>query len=209
MLQNQLEEATLPFLPLFNSKQMMHSQVEYLDFKNGKGVRYLTQYAQGPLAINNAELLGLYTKASDAYGQYLTAFAAAKTAAEKTIELRFFRAEILCFKLAQVEKAGDEYLEVGKTAPVGKYHKDALLRASWAHVRERGPSHCQVRLRRIAVLPHRREVAWIECRQVSKIRNRRVLVLLLHGEVAHVYGLVAADEVRPLGRGDPAAVVGA
>ena len=83
--------------------------------------------AKKPIA--NADLLSLYSKASDAYGQYLTAFAASKVSAEKTIELRFYRAEILCFKLAQVEKAGDEYLEVGRTAPVGKYHKDALLRA--------------------------------------------------------------------------------
>jgi cellulose synthase operon protein C len=86
--------------------------------------------AKKPIA--NAELLGLYTKASEAYGQYLLAFVGSKTAAEKAIELRFYRAEILCYKLALVEKAGDEYLEVGKTAPVGKYHKDALLRAMLA-----------------------------------------------------------------------------
>ena len=79
--------------------------------------------------IKSAELLSLYTKASDAYEQYLAAFGKAKTAAEKTIELRFYRADILCFKLAKVEAAGDEYLEVGKSAPVGKYHKEALLKA--------------------------------------------------------------------------------
>lgn len=79
--------------------------------------------------IANAELLGLYTKASEAYEQYLGAFAGSKTAAEKSIELRRYRADILCFKLAKVEAAGDEYLAVGKSAPVGKYHKEALLAA--------------------------------------------------------------------------------
>jgi cellulose synthase operon protein C len=97
--------------------------------------------------IGSGELVALYSKASEAYEQYLAAFAAstsalptgvlrgpakpdlAKTAAERTIELRYYRADILCFKLAKVEQAGDEYLAVGKSAPVGKFHKDALLNA--------------------------------------------------------------------------------
>lgn len=79
--------------------------------------------------VANPELLALYTKASEAYEQYLGAFGNAKAAAEKAIELRYYRADILCFKLAKVETAGDEYLAVGKSAPVGKYHKDALLNA--------------------------------------------------------------------------------
>jgi cellulose synthase operon protein C len=79
--------------------------------------------------IGSQELLGLYTRAADAYEAYLAAFGASKSAAERAIELRYYRADILCFKLAQVEPAGDEYLGVGKSAPVGKYHKDALLNA--------------------------------------------------------------------------------
>ncbi|HEX5062372.1 MAG TPA: tetratricopeptide repeat protein, partial [Kofleriaceae bacterium] len=79
--------------------------------------------------IGNKDLQTLYTKAADAYDLYLTAFAQSKVSAEKTIELRYYRADILCFKLGKVEPAGDEYLAVGKSAPVGKYHKDALLNA--------------------------------------------------------------------------------
>ena len=79
--------------------------------------------------IGSHDLLALYTKAADAYEQYLAAFGAAKSAAEKAIEMRYYRADILCFKLGKVEAAGDEYLAVGKSAPVGKYHKDALLNA--------------------------------------------------------------------------------
>ncbi|HEY0993380.1 MAG TPA: tetratricopeptide repeat protein, partial [Kofleriaceae bacterium] len=60
---------------------------------------------------------------------YLVAFGAGKATTEKAIEIRYYRADILCFKLATVEAAGDEYLAVGKTAPVGKYHKDALFNA--------------------------------------------------------------------------------
>jgi tetratricopeptide (TPR) repeat protein len=76
-----------------------------------------------------SDLIGTYTRAADAYDQYLTAFAQSKLAAEQTQEIRFYRADILCFKLGKTEPAGDEYLAVGKSAPVGKYHKDALLNA--------------------------------------------------------------------------------
>jgi hypothetical protein len=47
----------MPFLPLFNAMQVMHAQVQYLDFKNGSGVRFLTQFDQAPLPINNYELI--------------------------------------------------------------------------------------------------------------------------------------------------------
>jgi tetratricopeptide (TPR) repeat protein len=70
-----------------------------------------------------------YTQAADAYGVYLGAFGDPKTASPQAAELRFFRAQILYFKLGKLEEAGDEFLAVGKTAPVGKYHKDALLAA--------------------------------------------------------------------------------
>lgn len=79
--------------------------------------------------IGNQELANLYTKAADAYELYLGAFGTTKESAEQAIELRYYRADILCFKLAKIEAAGDEYLAVGKSAPVGKFHKDALLNA--------------------------------------------------------------------------------
>jgi hypothetical protein len=47
----------MPFLPLFNASQVMHAQAQYLDFKNGKGVRFLTQFDQAPLPVNNFELI--------------------------------------------------------------------------------------------------------------------------------------------------------
>ncbi|HSS01324.1 MAG TPA: tetratricopeptide repeat protein [Kofleriaceae bacterium] len=95
------------------------------------------------------DVLSMYTRASDAYGAYLTAFGGIKSTpdkpeksekseksekpnekmTEKTVEIRYYRADILCFKLAKVEAAGDEYLAVGRSAPVGKYHKDALFNA--------------------------------------------------------------------------------
>ncbi len=73
--------------------------------------------------------INLYTRAASAYEQYLLAFGGAKGLSERAIEIRYYRADILFFKLQKVEEAGDEYLAVGKSAPVGKLHKDALLNA--------------------------------------------------------------------------------
>jgi hypothetical protein len=37
--------------------QVVYAQVQYLDFKNGQGVRFLTQFDQAPIPINNYELI--------------------------------------------------------------------------------------------------------------------------------------------------------
>src|SRR5262249_11682455 len=83
------------------------------------------------------EIKALYLRASDAYDQYLEAFGSGKKAVEGAVEIRYYRADILCFKLGKVEEAGDEYLAVGKTAPVGKFHQDALLNAMSAFEKAR------------------------------------------------------------------------
>jgi TolA-binding protein len=75
------------------------------------------------------DLVSLYGRAADAYDQYLGAFGTGKTAAPGSTEIRYYRADILCFKLGKVEPAGDEYLAVGKSAPVGQFHRQALLNA--------------------------------------------------------------------------------
>jgi cellulose synthase operon protein C len=76
-----------------------------------------------------------YQRAADTYAYYLSQFGRHRRA----IEVRFLRAEILLFKLRLYEAAGDEYLAVGKTTPVGKYHKDALFKAMDAYKKARPP----------------------------------------------------------------------
>jgi hypothetical protein len=39
-------ENEIPLLPLINAAQVFHAQVQYIDFQNGSGVRFLTQYSQ-------------------------------------------------------------------------------------------------------------------------------------------------------------------
>jgi len=47
---------SLPFLPIFNAAQETTVKAAYIEFSNGSGVRYLTQYSQSGSPINNNEL---------------------------------------------------------------------------------------------------------------------------------------------------------
>lgn len=46
----------LPFFTNWNAGQVMATQVEFVDFQNGSGVRYLTQYGQAAYPINNDDM---------------------------------------------------------------------------------------------------------------------------------------------------------
>jgi hypothetical protein len=46
----------LPFLPAFNAAQMFHSNEKVVQFQNGQGIRFLTQYGQAPYPVNNNSL---------------------------------------------------------------------------------------------------------------------------------------------------------
>ncbi len=78
----------------------------------------------------------LYSQAADAYGFFLEQFPDAKDATE----LRYYRADITYFKLGDYRAAGDGYLAVAKSKPVGPFHKDALLQAMSAFEKLRPPA---------------------------------------------------------------------
>ena len=73
LLDNQLVGESLPFLPLFNAAQVMHSKVAFLDFENGSGVRFLTQFDQAPIPINNYELIYTFQGLTDDGKYYIAA----------------------------------------------------------------------------------------------------------------------------------------
>ncbi len=81
--------------------------------------------------------VALYTRAANTYQLYLSAFGTAEAPSAQANELRFLRAEILLFKLGKLEEAGDAYMEVGRSTPVGARHKDALLKAMDAYKKAR------------------------------------------------------------------------
>lgn len=78
----------------------------------------------------------LYAQAAEGYGFYLEQFPGAKDA----VELRYYRADILFFKLQRYKEAGTDYLSVGKSKPVGPLHKDALLQAMGSFEKLRPPA---------------------------------------------------------------------
>jgi hypothetical protein len=72
-LQNPQPIETMPFLPLFNAQQVLHAKTEALNFQNGSGVRFITQFDQAPLPINNNELFYTYQGLTGDGRYYITA----------------------------------------------------------------------------------------------------------------------------------------
>ncbi len=46
----------IPFLPRWNAAQMIRAKLGYVDFQNGSGVRFLTQYGQAYWLVNNHDM---------------------------------------------------------------------------------------------------------------------------------------------------------
>jgi hypothetical protein len=63
----------LPFLPFFEAQQQIHAQLKYIEFKNGTGMRFLTQYDQAYLPINNNELIYTFQGITDDGKWYVSA----------------------------------------------------------------------------------------------------------------------------------------
>jgi hypothetical protein len=77
-LQNAIQSKTttldqMPFLPSWNAAQFTVMQVKYLDFQNGKGVRYLTQYGQSYWPITNENMFYTFQGITDDGKNYISA----------------------------------------------------------------------------------------------------------------------------------------
>ncbi len=66
-------QESIPFLPMWNAGQMMQSQVAYIDFQNGAGVRFLTQYGQAALPVNNHDMFYTFQGLTDDGHYYVAA----------------------------------------------------------------------------------------------------------------------------------------
>lgn len=75
-LNNQPEgglSSNLPFLPMFNAAQFFSAKVEYFDFQNGSGIRYLTMYGQGISPVDNTNLFYTYQGITNDGRYYISA----------------------------------------------------------------------------------------------------------------------------------------
>lgn len=70
----------LPFLPTFNAGQMFTSNVNNINFQNGSGIRYLTQYGQAPMPVNNHEMFYTFQGITNDGKYYLSAVLPASAA---------------------------------------------------------------------------------------------------------------------------------
>lgn len=64
----------IPVLPVFNAAQIIKTHVAYLAFQNGTGVRFVTQYDQAPMPINNKELFYTFQGLTTDGKYYVSAF---------------------------------------------------------------------------------------------------------------------------------------
>ncbi|MHB0875038.1 MAG: hypothetical protein ACYC5O_03215 [Anaerolineae bacterium] len=55
----------LPFLPFWPAAQLLHTKVAVLEFQNGSGIRYLTQYAQAYFPANNSDIFYTFQGLTD------------------------------------------------------------------------------------------------------------------------------------------------
>ncbi|MBE2221768.1 MAG: hypothetical protein IAF02_09520 [Anaerolineae bacterium] len=55
----------VPILPLLNAMQMFQAQVQWLDFENGFGVRFLTAYTQDTVPVSNERLVYVFYGMTD------------------------------------------------------------------------------------------------------------------------------------------------
>ncbi len=60
LLDGAAASSPLPFLPVFNAAQVFHSNLVFLNFQNGSGIRYLTQFGQDAGQLNNHSLFYTY-----------------------------------------------------------------------------------------------------------------------------------------------------
>ncbi len=71
----------LPLLPSTNGFQMLRAQQSVLDFQNGRGLRYLTQYAQETRQVNNQEIFYTFQGLTADRAFYVAAFFPVSTGA--------------------------------------------------------------------------------------------------------------------------------
>jgi hypothetical protein len=60
LLASPQEIPNMPFLPMVNTTQVMHTHLQFLDFTSGQGLRYLTIFSQGIMPINNQGFIYTY-----------------------------------------------------------------------------------------------------------------------------------------------------
>lgn len=65
---------SIPLMPIFNAAQMLHTQVRYLSFQNGEGVRFLSMYGQAIYPVDNKNLFYTFQGMTGDGAKYVAVF---------------------------------------------------------------------------------------------------------------------------------------
>ncbi len=101
-------------------------RAEQLLYDFSRGIHESAQAVETATKVADVARYGL---AVQAYTDYIGRF----PANPRSVELSYYAGDIFLFKLGHPGEAGDAYLQVGKSAPVGALHRDALLAAMTAY----------------------------------------------------------------------------
>lgn len=66
-------QVSLPLIPLFNAAQVLRIQPEYIEFQNGRGIRYVTYYSQAVDVITDLQLFYTFQGVTDDGETYISA----------------------------------------------------------------------------------------------------------------------------------------
>lgn len=119
------DQPGMPFLPPFNAGQVLHFHLQFMDFASGQGLRYLTQFSQALVKINNNELFYTF-QGLTADGQYYVGAVLPVSHPELPAD-----GEITGNEPAEFESDYEQYLENIVTAmnpqPAGSFFPDLTL----------------------------------------------------------------------------------
>lgn len=104
----------------------VRAEAGVLLYDMGRSVHESAQAAEKDTKVPDKDR---YALAARAYSDFIDRYPADPSA----VEAAYLTGDIYYFKLSKNEEAGDAYLRVGESAPVGKYHHDALLAAIAAY----------------------------------------------------------------------------
>ncbi len=128
-----------------------------------------------------------YAHAAEGYEFYLAQFPDAQDA----VELRYLRADILYFKIKDMRGSGSEYLLVGRSQPVGKYHREALLQAmnAFEKLRPAAPAAAAGRKKREVTDDDRRFAEAADLYAVRFPNDKEIItVIYKNGQFFYDYG---------------------
>ena len=116
----------IPLLPLINAAQVFRAQVRYLDFQNGRGVRFITQYRQDPAPVTDEEIFYTFQGLTDDGAHYVVASFPISTAILPD-SIQFESQAFRDFEKMNFEEYLKEQVRLLDALPSGQFEPDLAI----------------------------------------------------------------------------------